>query len=237
MTRMVFVVDTGGARFDHRLHQLEGVKHTSESGFGIRDNRRIPVVLRFALKPMKLIGPRQGIVQPAHECGQAVRRIEALVWVGLRRQIGIGCHLPAAAVDCLQATCNHLNGLRSRQRPKRVHVPLLVKQLPEAFSTVARQCLLDLDQGAQTNHFLWSVIAPDATPAGVGGPSFTQFSGLPGASFIIMCVRMCVRAPRSTDDRPLPPNSQAVRRPPAAQKTMLRFLRANSCAVRRYCGP
>ncbi|MNQ84659.1 hypothetical protein D3C85_997940 [compost metagenome] len=35
---LIFEVHTGGARFNHPLHQLEGVQHAAETGFGIRDD-------------------------------------------------------------------------------------------------------------------------------------------------------------------------------------------------------
>jgi len=37
--QLVFEVHAGGARFDHRLHQLEGVEHAAEARFGVSDDR------------------------------------------------------------------------------------------------------------------------------------------------------------------------------------------------------
>jgi hypothetical protein len=37
---LVFEVDAGRTRFDHRLHQLEGVQRSAEAGLGVGDDRR-----------------------------------------------------------------------------------------------------------------------------------------------------------------------------------------------------
>ena len=43
---LVLEVNARGARLDHRLHELERVERAAESGLGVGDDRREPVVAR-----------------------------------------------------------------------------------------------------------------------------------------------------------------------------------------------
>ena len=47
--QLVLEVDAGGAGVDHRLHQLEGVQHAAEAGFGVGHDRREEVDRRRCL--------------------------------------------------------------------------------------------------------------------------------------------------------------------------------------------
>src|SRR5690606_34624778 len=38
-SELVFEVHAGGAGFDHRFHQFEGVEHATEAGLGVGDDR------------------------------------------------------------------------------------------------------------------------------------------------------------------------------------------------------
>ena len=84
---LVLEVDAGGARLDHRPHQLEGVERPAEAGLGVGDDRRQPVAAgAVALGVLDLVGAQERLVEPAHERRGAVRRVEALVRVGLARR-------------------------------------------------------------------------------------------------------------------------------------------------------
>jgi hypothetical protein len=55
---LVLEVHAGGARLDHRLHQLERVQDAAESGFGIGDDRREVVDIALAFHVLDLVGTR-----------------------------------------------------------------------------------------------------------------------------------------------------------------------------------
>ena len=48
--QLIFKVDAGRARFDHRLHQLEGIEGAAESSFGVGDERHEPTACRSCLR-------------------------------------------------------------------------------------------------------------------------------------------------------------------------------------------
>ena len=56
---LVLEVNAGGARFDHRLHQLVGVERAAEAGLGVGHDRREPVALALALGVLDLIGAEE----------------------------------------------------------------------------------------------------------------------------------------------------------------------------------
>ncbi len=96
-SELVLPVHAGGAGRDHGLHQLEGVEGAAETRLGIGDDRCQPVRRAFVarLGPGDLVGPQQGIVNPADDLGHRVNRIQALVRVGLAGQVRVGGNLPA----------------------------------------------------------------------------------------------------------------------------------------------
>jgi len=60
-------MNAGGARFNHRLHQLMGVEHATEACLGVCDDRRHEIDLRGlvvveAFHVLDLVGTHQGIV-------------------------------------------------------------------------------------------------------------------------------------------------------------------------------
>ena len=67
----------------------------------------------------------QRVVEPPHERRHGVRRIEALVRIGLPGEVRVAGHLPAAQVDRLEARLDHLHRLvrrssrRARARSRR----------------------------------------------------------------------------------------------------------------------
>ena len=85
------------------VHQLVGVQRAAEAGFGVRNDRSQPVGRVVALGVRDLVGAAQRVVDPPHECRRAVRRVQALIRVGVPGQVRICCDLPAGEVDRLQA--------------------------------------------------------------------------------------------------------------------------------------
>ncbi len=110
---LVFEVDAGGAGFDHRLHQLEGVQVAAEASFGVGDERSEPVSGAVAFGVMDLVGAHESLVDRAHQARDAVPGIEALIGIHLAGVVRVGCHLPAADVDGLQSCFHLLHGLIS----------------------------------------------------------------------------------------------------------------------------
>ena len=67
---LVLEVHAGGARLDHRLHQLERVQHAAEARFGVGDDRREEVDVALAFHVLDLVGARERVVDPlARRCG------------------------------------------------------------------------------------------------------------------------------------------------------------------------
>ena len=100
---LILEVDAGGARLDHRLHQLEGVERAAEAGFGVGDDRREPVGRGVALELWRS-GRRAGsvLLMRRTTSGTDVGRIERLVGIHLAGVVGVGGDLPAGQVDRLR---------------------------------------------------------------------------------------------------------------------------------------
>ena len=161
------------ARLDHRLHELEGVERPAETRLGVGDDRREPIPRRRAhplqsLGVLHLIRPLECLVDAANHVRDAVGRIEALVGIGLPREIGVGRDLPAAQVDGLESRADLLHRLVPRESPERVHVVGRPEQVPEAARPAVGQRLHDPDRAAQPLHVLLRIGTRDARPP-VGG--------------------------------------------------------------------
>ena len=82
--------------------------------------------------------------------GRAVRGVEALVGIGVAREVRVGCDLPAGEVDRLEAGLDHLHGLAARHRAERRHPLVLGEQPPQPLRAEAGERVLDRDRAAQT---------------------------------------------------------------------------------------
>ena len=122
--QLVFEVHAGGAGLDHALHQLEGVERSAEAGLGVGHDRQEVVAIVAPFDVLHLVGAAQGVVDPPHDVGHAVGRVQALIRIHLPGVVGVGRHLPAAQVDGLQAGLGHLHRLVAGQRAQRVDVGL-----------------------------------------------------------------------------------------------------------------
>jgi hypothetical protein len=169
-SQLVFEVHSGGARFDHGLHQFEGVQHATKAGFRVSHDGRevIDVVLAFA--PLDLVGAREGGVDLLHDLGHRIHGVQRLVGVHLAIAVGVASHLPAAQVDGLQARLDLLHGLVAGQRAQGVDEGLGIDQVPQLFSAALGQGVVHLQAAAQTHDVGGGVAALDALPAGVGRP-------------------------------------------------------------------
>ena len=56
--QLVFEVNAGSAGGDHRLHQLENVERAAEAGFGVGDDRQIPLLAPAAFERFDLVEAR-----------------------------------------------------------------------------------------------------------------------------------------------------------------------------------
>jgi hypothetical protein len=63
--QLVLEVHAGSTRFDHRLHQFEGVEHAAEARFGVGHDGREEVDVVLALAPLDLVGALEGVVDAA----------------------------------------------------------------------------------------------------------------------------------------------------------------------------
>ncbi len=160
----------GRTGLDESLGQLEDVERTTEPGLPVGNHRGYVVVIVTPFRPLDLIGPQQSVVDPPHQRRGAVGRIQALIGVGLQRQVGVPGHLPAAQVDGLQAGLHHLHGLVAGHGAEGVDVRLGRKQLPELLRAVGGQRVVDQEGSAQPYDVLGRVVALDAFPAGIGVP-------------------------------------------------------------------
>ena len=75
-----------------------------------------------------LVGAQQRVVDPPHDRGDRVGRVEALVGVGLAAEVGVGRDLPAGQVDRLEPGADLLHRLVAGQRAEGVDVVLVVQQ-------------------------------------------------------------------------------------------------------------
>ena len=170
---LVLVVDAGGARLDHRLHQLEGVEVAAEAGLGVGDDRREPVHRPAVPSEMgDLIGALERLVDAAHQGRDAVDGVETLIRIHLSRGVGVGGHLPAAGVDGGEPRRHLLDRLvpgHGSQRPDRSRI---AHRAPQSLGAAAGQRVLDVERAAEPHHLRRAVAAHDAGPAGVAVPRF-----------------------------------------------------------------
>jgi hypothetical protein len=135
-------------------------------------------VLVAALGPGDRVGAQQRVVDALHVLRRGVRRVEALVRVGVARGVRVGGDLPAGQVDRLQPGLHHLHGLQARLRAEGGDVVLVLQQLPEALGAEAREGVLDAHRSAEANDLVGAVGALDALPARVEAPLLGQSPGL-----------------------------------------------------------
>ena len=177
---LVLEVDARSTGLDHALHELEGVEGSPEARLGVGDDGQEPVTGNATLAVLDLVRPLEGVVETLHQGGHRVGGVEALVRVGLARGVGIRRHLPAGAVDGLQAGLGHLNGLAAghgAEGPGRV---LLLEELPELPGPEGGQGVLDAEAAPELLHRVGAVGSGDALPAAGGEIVFEGGDGETG---------------------------------------------------------
>ena len=162
---LVLEVNAGGARLDHRLHQLEGVERAAEAGLGVRHDRREPVALALALGVLDLIGAHERLVDALDDVRDAVGRVEALVRVHVAGRVGVGGDLPAGEVARPSGPRGPAAPPVAGERAERVDVVLRVEHLPEALRAERRERVLDLERAAQPLDVRLRVGTDDAVEA------------------------------------------------------------------------
>ena len=127
--QLVLEVHRRRTGLDERLHDLVGVERCRRN-----PPRRRPRSARasgrsraVALGVRDLVGPQERAVDALDERRRAVRGVEALVGIGVAREVRVGCDLPAGEVDRLEARLDHLHGLAARHRTERRH-PLVARR-------------------------------------------------------------------------------------------------------------
>ena len=182
-SQLVFEVHAGGACLDHGLHQLEGVQHAAEAGFGIgHDGREVVDVAlvagALAFAPLDLVGAGEGGVDLLHDLRHGIHRVQRLVGVHLAVAVGVAGNLPAGQVDALEAGLDLLHGLVAGQRAQRVDERFGVDQVPQLLGAALGQRVIDLERTAQLDDVGGAVAALDALPAGIFSPVFFELCNL-----------------------------------------------------------
>ncbi len=172
--QLILEVDASGARLDHGLHQLEGVQGAAEASFRVGDERSKPVDAVLALGVMDLVGPHQGIVQPATQVGYGVGRVEALVRIHLPGIVSVGRDLPAAHVDRLQTSRDHLHCLVAAHGSQGVDIAVGIQHFPQAFCAQVGEGVFDSKRAAQAYNVFRSIRALNSFPARIGLPGFCE---------------------------------------------------------------
>ena len=133
--------------FNHRFHQLKGVKDAAKTGLRIRHDRQevvdITRIVRFNPdRPLDLIGTTESVVDPIHHRRYRVGRIQRLIRIHAGRQVSIRRHLPAGEINGFDTRLRLLQGLAAGQRAETVDVPffrLTVQQTPHFRRAKLRQ--------------------------------------------------------------------------------------------------
>ncbi len=179
---LVFEVHACSTRFDHRLHQLEGIQHAAETGFGIGHDGREIIDVILAFGPLDLVGTLEGVVDALDHHRHRIGRIERLVGIHFTGQVGVAGDLPAGEINRLQAGLDLLHGLVARQGAQGIDERLVVDEIPQLLGAALGQGVLDLHRAAQAHHIFGGVAAGDALPARIFRPVFFQSLNLLFAS-------------------------------------------------------
>ena len=150
------------AGLDHGLDQLEGVQRPPEPGFRVGNDGREPEHIVPALQMADLIGAHERVVDTLHHGRHAVRRVEALIRVGLPCIVGVRGHLPSAQVDRLQAGCHLLNRLEACHGTQGLDVRLGVQQVPQTVGPHPRKRVFEPYGSAKPFNRLGCIFTSDS---------------------------------------------------------------------------
>ena len=158
-------MDAGRAGFDKGLDDFVHVERAAEAGFGVGENRQEVVDVTLAFHRLNLIRTLERDVDPLYERRRRIRRVEALVRIGLRGQVRVGGDLPAGEVDRVQTGFGSLNRLSAGQCAQGGNVRLVRKRLPEPICSQASERVVDVHGAAKTNDVVAGIRALDPRPA------------------------------------------------------------------------
>src|SRR6266850_5646616 len=74
-SKLILEVNSGGARFDHCLHQLKCIEVTAEASLRVCNDRSKPESIIAAFSLRDLVGPLKCLVNLAYDVRHAVSRI------------------------------------------------------------------------------------------------------------------------------------------------------------------
>ena len=150
-----------------------------------------------------LVGAQQRVVDPAHDLGDGVGRVEALVGVGVSGLVGVGGDLPAGQVDGLQPGLHLLHRLAAGQRAEGVDVVALVQLPPQPLGAAPGQRVLLTDAAGQPDDVLGGVGALDAPSTAGRRPTAARAARPP------VVLRLCHDLHRLHESRglPMPPSA------------------------------
>src|SRR6266516_3329640 len=114
---------------------------------------------------MDLVCTLQCTVDLAHQCGNTVAWVQALVGIHLSGIIGIRGDLPSADVDRLESRSYLLDRLIAGQCAKRGHKRFSLQHFPKRFCSVARESAFDLQASAQAFHVLPRIWTGNSIPS------------------------------------------------------------------------
>ena len=80
---LVLKVHSGGARLNHRLGEFEGVEGPPKPASASATIRNEPIARLSPLSSIDMNGALQRVVNPPHQSGRTIDRVEALVGICL----------------------------------------------------------------------------------------------------------------------------------------------------------
>ncbi len=177
--QLILEVHAGRACGDHGLHELEGVEDPAETRLGVGDDgREVVDAVVDAFGPLNLVGAPEGVVDPVDQCRDRIHRVQGLVGIHGFGVVGVCSHLPARAVDGLDACLDLLNGLTAGDGPEGVDEILVLQVVPQLVRAVSGQHAAVGNGAAQIDDVGGGIAALDILPAGVGVPFRLQFIDL-----------------------------------------------------------
>jgi hypothetical protein len=155
----------GGSGLDHRLRDLECMEGSSEARLRVCDDRGKEMRLVLPRHVLLLVLPSKGVVDPSHDVGHAVGRVEAEVGVHLPRVVRVRGDLPSAQVDGLKPGPDLLDRLVPREGSEGRDKAVAMEELPESFGPKLRERVSDSDRTAQSIDIRGAIGPHDARPS------------------------------------------------------------------------
>jgi hypothetical protein len=113
-SQLVLEVDARGTRFDHRLHQLEGIEDAAKACFRVGNDGREEIHFPRAFHVLDLVGADERVVDLLDDGRHGIDRIQRLVGVHFTGDVRVGGDLPAGQIDRLEPGLDLLHRLIAR---------------------------------------------------------------------------------------------------------------------------